>query len=87
MQEEIQWSESTPVFANLSSLFDIYYTLLMKKGSDWNNIKYKTEIIVNAVMTQVNYLQLLPDILVKYLKICCYKVDGRRKLDSSLSLH
>ena len=41
-------------------------TILHQTGEQWSVIKYKTEIIVSAVMSQVQYLQLLPDLLVRW---------------------
>lgn len=63
--EEIQWINAIPIFRNISALFDLFTWILNQKGKEWEATKYKIEIVLNAVMTQVEYMQLLPDTLVR----------------------
>ena len=63
--EEIQWNEAPPIFDNIAGLFDLYYNILSLKNPSFSSLKVKTEMILNAIMTQLQHLQLLPDILVK----------------------
>lgn len=63
----MNWSEVIPVIDNVAVLFDYYYHFLSLKSPEDDYLKYKSEMVVNTILGQISYMQLLPDLLIQYV--------------------
>ena len=62
--DEMDWHDAIFPIRNICTLFDIYHFLLTQEQDA--ALRYKGEIVVNAVFAQLSTIQLLPDVLVQW---------------------